>query len=142
MTSLEMRPLTVSRYRKHIKNSCTLEVSEDKKYILMKIIGEIDSADMFKYNLEAHALARSVCVRRFLLNLIEARNVNSVIDDYDFAYKNIGPSPEFLHGIRVALLVSPDDHSHDFINILFKNTGETIDLFVDQEEAVSFLLAE
>ncbi|MBL8062215.1 MAG: hypothetical protein JNK32_04300 [Anaerolineales bacterium] len=108
----------------------------------MKIIGEIDSADMFKYNLEAHALARSVCVRRFLLNLIEARNVNSVIDDYDFAYKNIGPSPEFLHGIRVALLVSPDDHSHDFINILFKNTGETIDLFVDQEEAVSFLLAE
>lgn len=40
----------------------------------------------------------------------------------------------------VALLVDPDDHSHDFIEIVARNSGHDFTLFRDHEQVINHLL--
>jgi hypothetical protein len=42
--------------------------------------------------------------------------------------------------VRVAVLVRPEDHSHDFAETVTKNAGQDITIFRDREAAINHLL--
>lgn len=48
--------------------------------------------------------------------------------------------PRIDESARVALLVSLDDRSHNFVEIVTQNADFHVKLFTDREEAVTYLL--
>lgn len=106
----------------------------------MKVVGKVNSREMYQHNIEAHQLARSLNLRSFLIDLTESVNVNSAAENYDFVYRQVRNSPEMLHKVCLALLLKKNDHSHDFIETLASNAGEKVKKFYDVEEAVRFLI--
>ncbi len=120
----------------------TITPSADGKYILLKITGNIDRHLAMQYNLEAHKIGQELGIDRYLVDATESRNVESSIESYEFAYKDMHDTPAIDRSARVAALVSPDDHSHDFIETVTRNSGLDMTLFTDREEAIRHLLQD
>jgi len=122
--------------------SYTIDLSEDGKYIITKHWGDITSELVLKRTQEAHAMGEKLGVTRHLMDVTEARNIDSTLKSYKFAYQEIGVFPGINMNVRVAVLVSPDDHSHDFIETVTKNAGHDLTMFRDRESAVNHLLTD
>lgn len=118
----------------------TIQLSEDGAYIILKVTGEIDRLHAMQHNLEAHAAGDRLGVACYLVDLTDARNVDNAIQTYKFAYQDMKHTPGINRSACVAVLVSPDDHSHDFIETVARNTGLDVTLFVDREQAIRHLL--
>jgi hypothetical protein len=69
----------------------------------------------------------------------EVRNAESVLEKYKFAYQNMQQETGINRHARVAMLVSPEDHSHDFVETVSRNSGLDVTLFRDREEAIKHL---
>lgn len=119
----------------------TNTVSPDSKYIIQKVVGDINSGLALKYNHESHALGRKLGIRRYLVDLTESRNTESVLGNYEFAYDKMPASGVDLDAI-VALLVDPDDHSHDFVETVSRNAGLNVSLFRYRDAAIQHLVNE
>lgn len=120
--------------------SYTLSLSDDGKYILLKVIGDITRNSAMQHNLEAHKMGEELGVNTYLVDLTEARNVESVISNYEFAYTDMTQTPDIDRYARVVVLVDPHDHSHDFIETVARNTGLDVTLYRDRDQAVQHLL--
>jgi hypothetical protein len=62
-----------------------------------------------------------------------------VIENYEFAYEKVSPNPKINKLAKVALLVSKNDHSHDFIETVSINAGLQVKLFRNQKAALEYL---
>lgn len=109
-------------------------LSADKRYVYTKVIGLVDVASMLECVLTAHQFARQAGVNRHLMDLTEARNQLSTLENYYFAYNDMN-HPDIDRLARVAMLVGTDDHSHDFLETLSRNSGRDVTLFTSREEA-------
>jgi len=113
----------------------SITVSDDKKYILLKVIGMISRQLALQYNLEAHALGKELGLDRFLLDFTECRNTDTVLRNYKYVYDDM-KNPAINQEARTAMLVSPNEPSHDFIEALFKDAGTDFTIFRDRELAL------
>lgn len=120
--------------------TCTITPNIEKQYIYMKIIGDINRKFAMKYNIEAHLVGKQLRINRYLVDLTETVSNEPIIDQYDFAYKDMKDVPEIDKSACIAILVSPEDHSHDFIEIVSRNNGANVTLFRDREQAESYLV--
>jgi len=119
----------------------TITPSRDGRYIVLKVFGEINRRIAMKQNVEAHALGRKLGINRYLVDVTEACNTDTVQDSYEFAYKDMNGTEGIDRSARVATLVSPGDHSHDFIETVCRNAGLNVKLFTDPEMARSHLVS-
>lgn len=113
--------------------------SQDGSYVILTVVGTIPTTEMLGYILEAHALGRELHLSRYLVDASESRNANSPAENYAFARRGVGAQEGIDKSARVAALVSPDDHSHDFIETALRNAGYDFTLFRDREQAVRHL---
>jgi hypothetical protein len=120
----------------------SITVSVDRTHILLKVRGDMTRRTAMSLNLEAHALGRKINVRRYLVDVTEARNTESEIENYKFAYADMLNTEGIDREARVAMLVSPDDHSHDFVETVAINAGLNVRRFADREAALRFLTAD
>jgi hypothetical protein len=117
----------------------TITPSADGKYIVMKVTGEITRELAMQENLAAHSLGRELGITRFFVDVTEARNAERVVGNYDFAHGDMRHQQGIDKDVRVAMLVNPEDHSHDFIEIVLRNAGHNVTLFRDRELAMRHL---
>ena len=117
----------------------TIKPSKDGKYIILTIVGEINSQSAMKQNLEAHALGKELGINRYLVDVTEARNTDSVLESYEFANIDMRETEGFDIHAQVATLVSPGDHSHDFIETVARNSGLSVKIFTDPDLARQYL---
>jgi hypothetical protein len=122
--------------------SYKIYLSEDGKYVVTKHWGELTSELVLKRTLEAHRFGDELGVTRHLMDVTEATNIDSVTKTYKFAYNDVREFPEFNFNVRVAVLVSPGDHTHDFAETVTRNAGQDVTLFRDRALAVKHLLEE
>ena len=120
--------------------SYKIYLSDDKKYIVLQHWGEINGELAMKRVLEAHTIGTELGIMRYLVDLTEARNVDSVAKSYQYAYEDMKTPPEISLKARVAMLVSPEDHTHDFVETVMKNAGHNVMLFRNRELAIKHLL--
>ncbi len=113
---------------------CHTSLSIDKQYIYAKFTGPVDVPSMLECILVSHQLARQAGITRHLIDLTEARNYLSTLDNYQFAYRDMN-HPDIDRRGRVAVLVSPNDHSHDFFETLLRNSGRDVTLFTSRADA-------
>lgn len=121
-------------------STCTITLSEDKKYIISKVVGKVTSQDMYQHAVEAHELARPLNLRVFLMDLTDAVNLQSASENYDLVYRRFRTSDKLIRNSRLALWVKANDHSHDFIETLAYNAGDHVKIFRDPQKAIQFLL--
>lgn len=68
----------------------------------------------------------------------KAVNVDNVFANYEFANKDLSEF-DFPHDSYTAVLIHPDDHSHDFITVAFNKAGFNVSLFTEEDMAVRWL---
>jgi hypothetical protein len=117
----------------------TIRISDDSAYVILEQSGKVTRKHQLQCNIEAHKVGKEYQIRKYLVNLIQARNVESNIENYQFTYEDIRSADEFDRTAVVALLVDPDDHSHDFFETLAQNSGLNVTLFRDKAKAIEFL---
>ena len=121
----------------------SMTVVEDEKYIILVGKGEINSGDRYVLMqplIEAHELAKKMGIRKILVDVTEARNALRILDNYEIVTHTIAQEPAIDRHMRVALLVSPDDHSHDFTETVARNAGFNFRLYRDRTQALASLL--
>jgi len=92
-----------------------------------------------RQNREGHSLGKELGINRYLVDTTGARNTDTIKDSYDFAYADMRNTNDIDKTAVVALLVSPVDHSHDFIETVARNTGLNVTQFTERRLAGSFL---
>ncbi|MCL4836864.1 MAG: hypothetical protein KJ058_02720 [Thermoanaerobaculia bacterium] len=116
-----------------------IHLSDDGTYVELVRRGEISRQSVLAENLQAHALGRAHGVRSYLVDHTEARSVDSLVDQYDFAYHDMREAEGLDQGARIAVLITAGDRSHDFIETVCRNAGFDVQLFTDRAAAVRFL---
>ena len=133
------RPIDLNHFRRIIM-AHSIKLSKKKEYIILAIEGDFTGQDMMQYILEAHAFGAKKGIQNYLVDVTKARNIDSVLGNYEFAHSDIPAMPGVNPRAKVASLVSPDDHSHDFIETVLINAGMPIKLCRDLESAEKYLL--
>ena len=113
--------------------------SDDNTYITLKFTGDIGRHTSMQHILEAHAMGRKLGTNRFLLDLVEATNVDSTLEQYEFVHSDMMRSSGVDKYARVAALVRTNDSSHDFLETVFRNVGFNLKLFRDRGTTLNFL---
>ena len=116
-----------------------ISLSDDSTYVILEIRGEINRQKALQYNLEAHKLGKEHGIRKYLVDLTNARNVDTVLNNYQFAYKDMRHTEGIDMTAIVAMVVALEDHTHDFIETAFKNSGFNVALFRDKQNAIDYL---
>jgi hypothetical protein len=119
----------------------TITPSPDKTYITIKVTGNITRESAMEHNIKAHALGKNLGINRFLMDMTEARNNESIINNYKFAYEDM-TTPDIDPAARVAVVISPGDTSHDFAITANINAGFNVTVFNDIEKAKEYLMME
>ncbi len=122
--------------------SCTIEVSEDGKYIIQTVSGKINRITSMQYNIDTHKMGHSLGIKIFLVDVTLAVNEDTSFEKYEFAYEDMQTSPEIMLDAKVATLVNPQDHSHDFIETVSRNSGLNVTIFRDRQKAIAYLLSD
>ncbi len=117
----------------------TIRVSDDNKYIILEVTGKINRDLAMTQNTEAHKLGREKGIDRYLVDMREARNTDSEIAQYQFAYYDMKHEPGIDRNALVALVVEEGDHSHDDLVKVARNSGLRVKLFTDMNEAEEYL---
>lgn len=125
--------------RKKARMNYKIEKIKNEKYITLTVNGDINKQLAMQMNLEAHRLGKKLGINKYLVDLRESRNIDNTLEQYNFAYGDMSKEENIDRTARVATLVSPNDHSHDFIEIVARNSGLNVTIFRNIEEAKKHL---
>jgi|WetSurMetagenome_2_1015567.scaffolds.fasta_scaffold97637_2 hypothetical protein len=114
-------------------------ISDDSSYVILEQSGKITRKHQLQCNIEAHKVGKEHQIKKYLVDHIHARNVESNIENYQFTYEDVRDANEIDRTAVVAILVDPNDHSHDFFETLAQNSGLNVTLFRDKAKAIEFL---
>ena len=118
---------------------CEITTSDDGKYIIQIVTGDMTGELGLEYNLKSHALGRELGINHYLVDVTESRNVDSPPADYNFARFKMKDNPGIDQNARVAILIKPGDRSHNFIETVSRNSGLDVTIFTDRFQAIRHL---
>ena len=117
----------------------SISVSEDRKYIFLKIKGDINKEAAMKQNKEAHLLGRKEGINKYLVDMRESRNTDTITEQYEFAYKDMHQADEIDNRALVVIVTAEGDTSHDFIETVTRNSGMKVRMFKSMDEALEYI---
>lgn len=119
---------------------CDITVADDNQYACLRvretIVPEIGKALVR----EMADLQQQKGILRFLLDVRGVTSRTSPVDDFQMANREVA-SAGFTSGTRVAVVKSPGDTSHDFIETVGLNAGQNIRLFEAMNTALAWVRA-
>jgi hypothetical protein len=92
-----------------------------------------------QYVKESHLLGKEKGINKYLVDLTEAPNEQSVGANFEFADTELTNVPEVDKTALVAWLVQEHDHSHDFMETLTRNRGHNIKICHDMSSCFNYL---
>lgn len=116
-----------------------ISLSDDSSYVILEVTGELTGESLMPHNIKAHEVGKEKGIKKYLVDVTNARNTETVLNNYKFAYEEIRHTPEMDVTAIVAMLVAPDDHSHDFFETAARNSGLNITLFRNKQKAIEYL---
>jgi hypothetical protein len=117
-------------------------IDEDLQYITIVNHGAFTNQLAMAQNIESHELGRQKGINRYLVDLTNSHFAGSIVDHYQFAYEELPKEAAIDLLAKVALLVSPQDHSHDFMETVARNSGINLTIFRDRELAIRHLISD
>jgi hypothetical protein len=118
-----------------------IKVSDNGKYIIVRVNEDMTRALAESLGLEAMHLGNRKNINKYLYDLRNSRNKESINANYIFANQDLKRlEPNLLN--TIAMLTSPDDKSHDFVETVLRNAGHNVLIFNNEEDALTWLLEE
>jgi hypothetical protein len=121
--------------------SYSIAVSEGGDFLSVRVEGAFTVEEARKFAAESHAESQKTGIPHFLFDMREARNAASTDSNYLFARHDmdrLGISRE----ARAAILKSPSDDSHDFVEQTMRDAGFNVRSFTDHDAAAAWLRGE
>jgi hypothetical protein len=118
----------------------SITISEDGTFIHVQAGGNITRELVVSTALEVSRLAKDMNIHKALLDFSQARNVEPVFQIYEMAYTDMNRA-EIDKTLTLACLISPEDHSFDFLETVLRNAGFIFKLFTDDDATMDFLNA-
>ena len=115
-----------------------ITISKHHSHVVIKFYAAMTTSLACRCGPELVRIAAEHNINRFLFDVTQSKNIQSVTDNYYFAYKDIEDF-DFPRASRSAFLVRPGDKSHDFITTAFLNAGYLVKLFTDEATALAWL---
>lgn len=112
--------------------SYTITTSENGKYSICRVTGEITVDVARQFYKELNRLSRALNIKRFLNDVRDASNALSTLENYDFAYKDMSEL-KLQRNVCAAIRVGPGDRTHDFVETVTQNAGYNVRVFRDEE---------
>lgn len=116
----------------------TIRIVGDPPLILVTISGDVTRESAVTFNLEAVEIGERHGIHRYLFDARGARNVEPPSGNFAFANEDLN-TLRVDRTNRVAMLVDVDDHSHDFVETVARNSGHPVTIFRDLGVALEFL---
>lgn len=113
-------------------------LAESGKYVICEVFEPVTTEFALEFGKAAVDESHKHGVSRQLYDVRRVRNVNSVTLNYDFAYRDM-VNLQLENDNRAAILVDPADRSHDFVEIVSRNAGYNVRVFVDENQAKAWL---
>lgn len=120
-------------------SSYTIRISDDGLYLVITVKGDITVEFAKQFSIESINKAKKNNIIRLLFDVVESRNIDSSNQNYSFVYDNllkINPDKSD----KRAILVSPGDETHSFIEMVMRNAGYNARIFIDRQTAIDWLL--
>ncbi len=118
--------------------SYAVTLSESRRFLVITVEGSITVELARSFAREASRVSGDSGINRFLFDVREASNVDSVIANYRFAYEDM-PALGLSRSARSAILTREDDRSHEFVELAAQNAGYLVRLFSERGAAVAWL---
>jgi hypothetical protein len=109
-----------------------------KNYVHIKVYETITPDLERSFASEAIKQAKAHNRMHYFTDVTGVRNVSDPADMYKLAYQELAAMGMDRRS-KIAILVSADDHSHDFIETVFVNAGYLCLLFHDPDHALAWL---
>ena len=113
-------------------------IAPSRKYLVCRVFVPITAEVARQIVVETEKLAQESGIKSRLIDVRNIRNISSVSGNYDLAYKDLDKL-HMARDSRVAVLVSPDDSSHDFALPAGRNAGFNVHKFTDRAVAIVWL---
>lgn len=107
-------------------------------HVLVTVEGPYSRELSIEIALASKEVAAAHGLHRFLWDVRRSRNVETVVANYEFVHRDMPPL-DLDRAAHVAILVAPDDHSHDFVETVSINAGYSVRIFRDEQEALCWL---
>ena len=116
----------------------SIKLSDDGKYVVTTVYSPVTAELENEFSSDSLKMCFKTAVYKILVDVSRVRNTASNIDNYLLAYENLAKIKNSKN-VRLAVLVKPGDHSHDFIETVVTNAGHTCRLFSDKDNAIEWL---
>jgi isopentenyldiphosphate isomerase len=115
-----------------------IKTSDNNKYIIVQVNENMTRVLAERLGFEAIQLGNTKNITRFLYDLRNSRNTESINVNYIFAnqdMKRLETNPNNM----IAMLISAGDKSHDFIETVLRNAGYNVRIFEVETDAIAWL---
>ncbi len=120
-------------------------VAKDGGYIICELNGDIDRAGAQVFIKSIFELGSQTGISLIVIDARNARNMMGPFENHFVMYKDmqstIKERQSNISKLRMAVLVDPEDKSHNFVETLAYNAGYRFKLFQDEEAALAWLQA-
>ncbi len=113
-------------------------IDKQKQYVTAIIDGPITRKTIFEINHVMVEQSKDFNISAFLFDVRNSINEETVFGNYQIAYED-AEKVSFIRNAKYAVLHSPDDNSHHFIEIVANNVGYNLKLFTDENAAIHWL---
>ncbi|MEJ2382649.1 MAG: STAS/SEC14 domain-containing protein [Gammaproteobacteria bacterium] len=118
--------------------SYTISISDSRKFLRVRIEGDTSAASAREWSAELREVSRTQGIRRLLVDVRSSRNVSTVLENYQYAYRSTRDLA-WEKTVRSAILASPEDRSHDMIETFMRNACFNVRIFTDESAAIAWL---
>jgi hypothetical protein len=115
-----------------------MSISENGKCLVLRVVETVTgplARRLIKDGLDA---VKSRGIRKVLLDVSKVPIVAGAVEQYQLAY-DVAVSEKHPRDLKVAILAALDDHSHDFVETVFRNAGYNVALYRDRNAAMEWL---
>jgi hypothetical protein len=116
----------------------TVTISENGKYLICYVSGQITAELARAFTEDMDRQSRALNIKRVLNDVRNASNILSTVENYNFAYHDMAQM-NLQRDMRSAILVSPEDTTHEFVETVTKNAGYNVRVFRDETVAIAWL---
>ncbi|WP_429886326.1 hypothetical protein [Geoalkalibacter halelectricus] len=115
-----------------------VRVAEGEDFVRIRIFVPMNNLIGERCARQAARLGEEHGLKKFLFDLRGAPNIQSVAQNYVFAYDEL-PQFEFPRASISAFVIDEGDSSHEFIELAFQNAGYIVKSFTDEDAAIKWL---
>jgi len=121
--------------------SFKISVSENSKYIIGKVDGQLTREMAQQLTKEYVKLIKSTGIKRILNDVRDVPNEMGILNAYEYAYRDV-QDLGLPRNIRAAIVADGDDVSHEFQETVANNAGYYVKVFYSFDQAVEWLLED